>query len=139
MRVELQNYFPNISAATRTFKGVLALCRVFFVTLIYNKYRYKRLFCIIFSKKWKKRLKMFARMKIMPTFATAIRKKVLSNTTNGSQIGNLFDVEKSFWKKKFAKSSWKIWWFEKKVLPLHHFPLWKMSDEFFKRFFDLLV
>ena len=48
---------------------------------------------------------MFARMKIMPTFATAIRKKVLSNTTNGSQIGNLFDVGKAFEKKKFAKSS----------------------------------
>ena len=46
---------------------------------------------------------MFARMKIMPTFATAIRKKVLSNTTNGSQIGNLFDVEKAFEKKSLQK------------------------------------
>ena len=50
---------------------------------------------------------MFARIKIMPTFATAIRKKVLSNTTNGSQIGNLFDVERAFEKKvckKFLKN-----------------------------------
>ena len=46
---------------------------------------------------------MFARIKIMPTFATAIRKKVLSNTTNGSQIGNLFDVEKKLLKKKVCK------------------------------------
>lgn len=26
-------------------------------------------------------------------------------------------------KKKFEKSFKKIWWFQKKVLPLHHFPL----------------
>ena len=66
---------------------------------------------------------MFARMKIMPTFATAIRKKVLSNTTNGSQTGNLFDVGKAFEKKSLQKVLEKFGGLKKKVLPLHHFPL----------------
>ena len=30
--------------------------------------------------------------------------------------------------KKFEKSFKKIWWFEKKVLPLHHFPLRKSGQ-----------
>ena len=36
--------------------------------------------------------------------------------------------ESNVLKKKFEKSCKKIWWLRKKVLPLHHFPLWKSGQ-----------
>ena len=102
--------------------------------------------CIFRLKKVPKR---FGESEKVATFATALREKHSSKAKK--QVLKIFekflqkDLEKrktcltfatafasktkaTFWKKKFEKSFKKIWWFEKKVLPLHHFPLRKSGQ-----------
>ena len=51
-------------------------------------------------------------------------KKILLYLCNRFRLKN----ESKVLKKKFEKSCKKIWWFKKKVLPLHHFPLRKSGQ-----------
>ena len=97
----------------------------------------------------KKVLKKFADIRKVATFATALRSKwPLKRKETGSEkflkilakrfgekknlsyLCNRFRLknESNVLKKKFEKSCKKIWWLRKKVLPLHHFPLWKSGQ-----------
>ena len=94
-------------------------------------------------------LKRFAGNEKVATFASAMRsKRSLKRKETGSEkflkilakrfgekknlsyLCNRFRLknESNVLKKKFEKSFKKIWWFQKKVLPLHHFPLRKSGQ-----------
>ena len=110
---------------------------------IFNKLQYK---CGI---RLKKVLKKFADIRKVATFATALRsKRPLKRKETGSEkflkilakrfgekknlpyLCNRFRLknESNVLKKSLKKSCKKIWWFKKKVLPLHHFPLRKSGQ-----------
>ena len=111
---------------------------------------------LIISHSWKKCKsglkkvpKRFGESEKVATFATALREKhSFKAQRKGSEkflkilakrfgekeylpyLCNRFRLknESKVLKKKFEKSCKKIWWFKKKVLPLHHFPLRKSGQ-----------